>query len=232
VLEALAAALPQFGGARDAAPLSTFRMAGARIPRAPHRSSGRTAIVADVTMHEPAPPPDPDSPLSFSMEGTPDQPPAPLIPFFWAPGWNSIQSLNKFQEEIAGPLRGGDAGVRLIEPGPGRSSYLDSVPAPYGQNGDWLIVPVNHIFGSEELSALAPGIAERSPRPYAALNAAAAAGLGIGGGEEIEVSLGGEAYRLPVRVVDDLGPGVLGIPAGLGLLGGAVLPARGRIARV
>ena len=27
-----------------------------------------------------------------------------------------MQALNKFQEEIAGPLRGGDPGVRLIEP--------------------------------------------------------------------------------------------------------------------
>jgi NADH-quinone oxidoreductase subunit G len=232
VLQALAEELPQLALAREAAPPSTFRMAGGKVPRAPHRLSGRTAMVADVTMHEPPPPPDPDSPLSFSMEGTPDQPPSPLVPFFWAPGWNSIQSLNKFQEEIAGPLRGGDPGIRLIEPGAGVPNYLESVPGPHRPDGDWLIVPLHHIFGSEELSALAPAIAERSPKPYAALNASSARSLGIQGGEEVEIRLAGEVYRLPVRVVDDLGPDMVGIPAGLGLLGGTVLPARGRIARV
>ena len=28
----------------------------------------------------------------------------------WAPGWNSVQAITKFQEEIGGPLRGGDPG--------------------------------------------------------------------------------------------------------------------------
>jgi NADH-quinone oxidoreductase subunit G len=69
-------------------------MAGARIPREPHRSSGRTAMLANITVHEPKPPDDPDSPLVFSMEGNPDQPPAALQPFFWTPRWNSIQSVN------------------------------------------------------------------------------------------------------------------------------------------
>ena len=73
-------------------------------------------MLANITVHEPKPPEDFDSPLSFSMEGNPDQPPAALIPFFWSPGWNSIQAVNKYQSEIAGPLRGGPAGVRLIEP--------------------------------------------------------------------------------------------------------------------
>ena len=42
--------------------------------------------------------------------------PPPLIPRFWAPGWNSVQALTRFQEEVNGPLRGGDPGRRLIEP--------------------------------------------------------------------------------------------------------------------
>ena len=46
-------------------------MAGAKIPREPHRYSGRTAMLANISVHEPKPPDDPDSPLSFSMEGTP-----------------------------------------------------------------------------------------------------------------------------------------------------------------
>jgi NADH-quinone oxidoreductase subunit G len=67
------------------------------IPRQPHRWSGRTAILADRTVHEPAPPADPDSPFVFSMEGQPvTLAPGRLLPFYWWPRWNSVQSLNKF----------------------------------------------------------------------------------------------------------------------------------------
>ena len=41
------------------------------MPRQSHLWSGRTAIIADRTVHEPAPPTDPDSPFVFSMEGQP-----------------------------------------------------------------------------------------------------------------------------------------------------------------
>ena len=37
------------------------------------------------------------------MEGYEDQPPAPLISRYWSPGWNSVQALNKFQQEVGGP---------------------------------------------------------------------------------------------------------------------------------
>ena len=89
-----------------------------------------------------------------------DQPPGALIPFFWSPGWNSIQATNFYQTEIAGPLRGGDPGVRLIEPAPQASStYFARVPKAFAPSrDDWLLVPLYHIFGSEELSLSSPGI--------------------------------------------------------------------------
>ncbi len=67
-------------------------------------------MLADVSVHEPKPPADPDTPLAFSMEGYQDQPPAPLISRYWSPGWNSVQALNKFQQEVGGPLKSGDPG--------------------------------------------------------------------------------------------------------------------------
>ena len=36
------------------------------------------------------------------MEGYYGPMPSSLIPFFWAPGWNSVQAVNKFQNEIGG----------------------------------------------------------------------------------------------------------------------------------
>jgi NADH-quinone oxidoreductase subunit G len=85
VLAAMSKALPELAAVRDAAPSAAFRIAGAKIPRSPHRESGRTPALVNINISEPKPPADLDSPLSFSMEGTPDQPPAALIPFFWSP---------------------------------------------------------------------------------------------------------------------------------------------------
>ena len=102
VLTAITKENPELAAVIKAAPLSDFRLAGARIPREPHRYSGLTSITANISVVEPKPPQDPDSALSYSMEGAPLQPPSALQPFFWSPGWNSIQAVNKFQSEIGG----------------------------------------------------------------------------------------------------------------------------------
>src|SRR5262245_9976075 len=139
VLKRLGNEIPELGPAIHAAPLSDFRIAGAKIPREPYRYSGRTAMMSDISVHEPQPPEDVDSPLSFSMEGTFKQPPPSLVPFFWSPGWNSIQSVNKFQTEIAGPLRGGPAGVCLIEGHSNQMQYYREFPESFQiREGEWL----------------------------------------------------------------------------------------------
>ena len=177
VLATLQEEIPQLAPAAKAAPLSKFRIAGAKIPREPHRYSGLTSMRANISVVEPKPPADPDSALAFSMEGASVQPPSALQPFFWSPGWNSIQSVNKFQSEIGDALRGGDAGIRLFEPSPG-GAYFTAVPPAFARrDAEWLIVPIEHIFGSEELSLQAPAVAELAPGPYLALNAADAASL-------------------------------------------------------
>jgi NADH-quinone oxidoreductase subunit G len=216
-ISGMAAALPELAPAANAAPPAAFRMAGERFPREPHRYSGRTAMLANITVQEPAPPPDPDAPLSFSMEGNPEQPPSPLIPFFWAPAWNSIQSVNKFQSEIAGPLRGGNPGVRLIEPGTGEAHAPAAVaPAFEPRSGEWLIVPLWHTFGSEEFSRQAPAVAQLAPEPYLALSPDDAAAFG----ERVEAM----GHTVPVRIVSDLPRGLAGIPAGVPPFEGIVTP--------
>jgi len=69
VTRALENAIPGFGGIASSAPLAEFRVTGQKIPRQPHRYSGRTAMHADISIQEPKPPDDSDSPLAFSMEG-------------------------------------------------------------------------------------------------------------------------------------------------------------------
>jgi len=218
VIESMARSLPVFKRIPEAAPESRFRMADAKVPREPHRYSGRTAMLANISVHEPKPAEDPDSPLAFSMEGNPNQPPGALVPFFWAPGWNSIQSTNKFQTEIAGPLKGGNPGVRLIEPAAGTAApvYFGAATEEFAPRPDaWLAVPLYHIFGSEKLSAAAPAIRELVTKPYIALSAEDASELGIEEGQRVQVTLGESHYELPLKVVAGLRKGLAGLPAGL-----------------
>jgi NADH-quinone oxidoreductase subunit G len=232
-----AAAIPLLQPILQAAPPADFHVDGQKIPREPHRYSGRTAMLADISVHEPKPPEDPDAPLSFSMEGYLGHPPPALIPRFWAPGWNSVQAVNKFQDEVGLSLAGGDPGVRLIEPVPaGKVEYFSNVPIAFTRRTDeWLVVPLHHVFGTDELSVLAPAIAELAARPYLALNPADAAELGLADGDESRLQLqllgntGQTGYRLPVQLKSELQRGVAGLPAGLPGLSGIILPAWGKV---
>ncbi len=104
---------PFFNGIQNLAPPPSFREAGQKIPRAQHRFSGRTAMNANKNVSEPKPPEDPDSALTYTMEGYQGKPPSSIIPFFWSPGWNSVQSINKYQIEVGGSLHDGDPGLRF-----------------------------------------------------------------------------------------------------------------------
>src|SRR6185312_14740393 len=133
VTAACASALPTLAAIPQAAPGADFRVNGAKIRSETHRSSGRTAIHAAATVHEPKPPEDPDSPLSYTMEGYYGPMPSALVPYFWAPSWNSVRAVNKFQDEVGGSLRGGDPGVRLIEPTGAAPRYFDRVPEAFAK---------------------------------------------------------------------------------------------------
>lgn len=230
ITAACADAIPALAAITDAAPSAEYRIAGMRMAREPHRYSGRTAMDAEVDVSEPKPPEDEDTPFRFTMEGhqVARGQPAALLPYFWAPGWNSIQSVKKFQAEISGPLAGGDAGVRLIQPAaPRRRAYFREVPAAFSPDeASWQVVPLHHIFGSDELSAASLPVAERIPAPYLALNAAEAATRGFAEGAVVAVTLNGREYRLPVRHDPDLVPGTAGIPRGLPGATPAALPGR------
>ncbi|MGH8141075.1 MAG: NADH-quinone oxidoreductase subunit NuoG, partial [Steroidobacteraceae bacterium] len=89
VIAAIVTELPALAAIRAAAPDAALRVAGSRVASAPPRESGRTAMYADRSVHEPPPPPNPDAPYTESMEGYYGQMPAALYPFFWSPAWNS-----------------------------------------------------------------------------------------------------------------------------------------------
>ena len=231
LVSALVEALPAFEGIQKAAPPATFRLMGEKIARQSHRFTGRTAMLANITVHEPKPEEDPDSPLTFSMEGYQGVVPPSLITRFWASGWNSVQAVNKFQSEVGGPLRGGDPGSRLIEPEKTKkfSSFDGILPTMKIGSDEWLIVPVHHVFGSEELSSVSAAIAERSPKPYVALNPEDAASLELEEGEKVELALDDGVFQFPSRFVSGLPHKVAGLPVGLPGVTTLKLPAVGKI---
>ncbi|MGO9567566.1 MAG: NADH-quinone oxidoreductase subunit NuoG [Desulfomonilaceae bacterium] len=228
---ALARSMPVFEAVPGIAPAANFRADGMKIPRQPHRYSGRTSMHADVSVHEPEPADDQDSALSFSMEGYQGQPPGAIIPRYWSPGWNSVQALNKFQSEVGGPLRGGDPGRRLIEPTQTQqASYFREVPQPFQRRKDeWLIVPIYHIFGSEELSTIAPAIQERVPKPFLLLNDEDAADLHIAAGGVVDVHLAKRYQPHTVKLEPSLPRGVAGLTVGLPGSEWVDLPSWGKV---
>jgi NADH-quinone oxidoreductase subunit G len=189
-------------------------------------------MFANVSLEVPTSPEDPDSPLGFSMEGNQGDAPPPLIPFYWAPGWNSVQALTRFQQEAGGPLRGGDPGVRLLEPREAATPGFAAAPRAWEpRDGEWLVVPRHHVFGSDELSLLSPGIARLAPAPYVALGPDDAARLGVRDGEPVDVRLGAETRCLRLALDASLPRGVAALPAGLPDLGALASPRWARITR-
>jgi len=236
ILESLVLAFPELTAITTLAPAAGFREGTQKIPREPHRYSGRTAMHADVNVNEPQSPDDADSALSFSMEGFAGVPPPALTPFYWSPGWNSVQAINKYQIEVGGPLHGGNPGKRLFEPFVPSSSVSPSaessaaaslptippsfIPIP----GEWLVLPIYHIFGSDPLSAQSPAVKERVPDPYIALNDPDAAKAGILEGHYVEVLLNDQKHRLQVKLHMGLPPGTAGLPKGLTATAGLQFP--------
>jgi NADH-quinone oxidoreductase subunit G len=215
--------MPVFQPVAGLDPKVTLPTAGGKIPRQAHRYTGRTAMHADIDVSEPKPPADEDAPLAFTMEGYDGRPPAGLISRIWAPGWNSEQALNKFQSEIGGPLRGGDPGRRLIEPPASDDGRYFAMPeqALLPGKDEYLLVPVYHIFGSEELSMASPGIVQRAPRPYLAVNPEDAP---AGEGEQVRLLAGGKSLDLPVKLVPGMPKRTAGLPDGLPGLPKLTLP--------
>ncbi|WP_440466240.1 NADH-quinone oxidoreductase subunit NuoG [Pseudomonas sp. YH-1] len=216
VIDAVVAAKPQLAGIREAAPNAAFRIKGLKLAREPHRYSGRTSMRANINVSEPRQPQDIDSAFAFSMEGyAGSTEPRQQIPFAWSPGWNSPQAWNKFQDEVGGHLRAGDPGVRLIE-AKGEALWFSEIPAPFHTAASqFKVVPFYHLFGSEENSSKAAPVQERIPQTYVTLAKAEADRLGVNEGAIIRLTVKGQELRLPLRVSEELGAGLVALPIGL-----------------
>ena len=191
----MVAQIPQLQKVIDAAPSEEFTVRGSKIARMSHRASGRTAMLADVAVHEPQHPADADSAMTFSMEGVQQQAPASLRAFTWSPEWNSNQSIVKFQEAVAGKDRFGESGALLIEKTHSPTVYDTAVQ----ESGE--LLAQHHIFGSDPLSVHAQELASLAPQLYIKMNEQAAVQLGVTGDDGLSYQADGQ--NLEFRVIID-----------------------------
>ena len=189
-----------------------------RIPRQSHRYSGRTAMQADVSVHEPKATVDEETPLRFSMEGeNPGDQNAALVPYVWSPGWNSNQSVFKFQQEVGGDLLGGNPGIRLIDIGSDQDARVSQ--SPEGERPDQVesehlrYVPAYDIFGSDELANQSWPIRSRALGAFAILNPADAKNLDVDAGDGVKCD---DVMGCSMEVVLDerIPVGVVGVSQG------------------
>ncbi len=217
VTAACAASNSLLAGIVGAAPSASFRIKGLKLAREPLRYSGRTAMRADISVHEPRTSQDNDTAFAFSMEGySGSVEPRQQVPFAWSPGWNSPQAWNKFQDEVGGHIRAGDPGTRLIETQGDGLSWFASIPTAFSPaRGTWQVVPFYHLFGSEENSSKAAPVQERIPAAYVSLAKSEADRLGVNDGALLSLNVAGQTLRLPLRINEELGAGLVALPAGI-----------------
>jgi len=216
VTHACAADNPAIADITKASPSAEFRDRGMKIPRQTHRYSGRTAMLADISVHEPKQPVDADTPLSFSMEGANSGKSGALIPFVWSPGWNSNQSIHKFQSEAGGTLAGGTPGVRLIEPNSSSTGVASTTTEQTPSSDEqFQLLPLYKIFGSEELSSHSPAIKEMTRTPFVQLCPDDAARLGLTKQSAVTAQVDGHELYFEVDISAAIPKGCAGYPVGL-----------------
>ena len=187
-------------------------LAGMKVPRQMHRYSGRTAMKANINVHEPKQAVDEDSILSFSMEGVPSSKDATVLGASWAPGWNSNQSISKFQDEVNGKLRQEHSGELLFAREQSAGNFYAVENLDSEDSDDLEVLPAYQIFGSDELSTHTPAIQERMTGAYISLAPADAERLALKQGQG--VSIAGTELQASLCIREKIQPGTVAIYCG------------------
>lgn len=221
VINALIVTHPKLAGIKGAAPDADYRITGLKIARQPRRYSGRTAMRAPISVHEPMQPKDLDTGLTFSMEGyTGKQTPSSMIPFANAAGWNSPQAWNKYQDKVGGHLKNGDPGVRLFDQVErlGMRQYVapeaTSAPTTDIGQGQAKLVPIYNIYASSMMASRSPIVAEQLPVATWRIGIDDAKDWNIAAGDYLAIEIDKQQIILPVQLVGYLAEGCIGYPVG------------------
>jgi NADH-quinone oxidoreductase subunit G len=226
--------LPVFMKLREYLPDADFRMLNSKMPRQTIRYSGRTAMIANIAVAEPKLSQDTDSPLAFSMEGQPEDPPSSLVPFYWMPGWNSVQAMYNYLDEPGGSMKGGDPGIMLIEPIERNnvSYFIPDQRAIKVQNDELLILSVHQIYGSDELSSFSPSVAQRIQEPFVLMNQKDAENISAMDGELIQLEILKNKLNVKLKIEISLHQGITGLSVNLPGMPFIDLPCYGKYYKI
>ncbi len=174
-----------------------------KTARQTHRASGRTAMMANQSVHESKATIDNNSPYKFSMEGASisnnsedrGQGGSRAMPYTWAPGWNSNQSVSKHQQQVGGELTNTSPIVQIFDPAAPdtfkqtletadkkqmgaehNSNIANANHAPTGDPGLTFVVAA-HIYGNDYLGLKGSEFKLLSPIPFLALHPKKSAAL-------------------------------------------------------
>ncbi|GAF58241.1 NADH-ubiquinone oxidoreductase chain G [Psychrobacter sp. JCM 18902] len=221
VINALIATHPKLAGIKNAAPDADYRMTGLKIARQPRRYSGRTAMRAPISVHEPMQPKDLDTGLTFSMEGySGKETPSSMIPFANAAGWNSPQAWNKYQDKVGGHLKNGDPGVRMFDQLARLETRQYVAPDAMSakttdmQQGQAKLVPIHNIYASSMMASRSPVVAEQLPVAAWRIGMDNAKDWNIANGDYLAIEIDKQQITLPVQIVGYLAEGCIGYPVG------------------
>jgi NADH-quinone oxidoreductase subunit G len=217
IVESMAKELPVFSKLKEYKPDADFRMLNTKIPRQTMRFSGRTAMNANISVAEPKLSQDPDSPLAFSMEGQQEMPPSSLVPFYWMPGWNSVQAMYNYVDEPGGSMKGGDPGIKLFESfEETKVTYFShESPNKAAEKDEWHIIPVNQIFGSDELSSVSSSVLQKTHEPFVLINQKDADIICINDGDFVQLEILEVNLKVKVKIDNSIIQGLAGLSVNL-----------------
>jgi len=190
---------------------------GMKVPRQSHRYSGRTAMNASANVHEPKQAEDAESIMSFSMEGVSPLKDSSILASTWAPQWNSNQSISKFQDEVAGELKQGNPGNRIVSKREKPASYYSAKSKnKRKKKGAFRAIPAFQIFGSDEMTNKAAPIMERLIGSYVAISPTDAAKLQLVQNDSVELKVDDVVNEFSVCVREKVKTGTVAIFNGQG----------------
>jgi NADH-quinone oxidoreductase subunit G len=151
------------------------------------------------------------------MEGQQEKPPSARVPFYWTPGWNSVQAMYNYLDEPSGSMKGGDPGIRIFEQAEWiKHIYFDQTnQIPELKKDEWLIVPVYRIFGSEELSSVSPSIVQRTSEPFVLMNQDDTDLIGANNGDYVQMETGKLKLKVKVNIAMSIRKGLAGLSVNL-----------------
>ncbi|QJC30549.1 NADH-quinone oxidoreductase subunit NuoG [Enterobacteriaceae endosymbiont of Neohaemonia nigricornis] len=213
IIKQCEAIVPELQGINKAAPAANFRINNRKFARSPLRYSGRSAIFANKYIHEPIQSNDLNTMFNFSMEGnSPEN--CTHMPYTWYPGWNSGQSIHKFQKNIGVSLKNVPTGYIINYYNINIPKILINIPKLFIKSKNLIIVSYNKFYDNHVIQKSLL-INKYFNEYYAILNYQDAISLNIKTNNIIQLYCLKNIFTFKVQISYKLHQGLISLPLGI-----------------